>query len=146
MTKQNDFWRIKGLDEMNQQEWESLCDGCGKCCLVKLEDVDTGELSFTDIACRLLDTNTCSCTDYQKRTDRVPDCLRVTPSLAKTANWLPSTCAYRLISEGQGLRWWHPLVSGNPDTVHTAGVSVRKRVVPESQRIDPEDHIVKWPK
>ena len=131
---------------MNKEEWESLCDGCGKCCLIKLEDTDTGELKFTEIACRLLDLQACSCSDYSNRTERVPDCLRVTPELANKANWLPSTCAYRLIAEGRELLWWHPLVSGNPDTIHNAEISVRGKVLHESRQIDPEDHIVTWPK
>lgn len=139
------FWRAKSLDEMTTAEWESLCDGCARCCLIKLEDVDTGELAFTDIACRLLDLDKCTCTDYANRTTRVPDCAQVTPELARTANWLPSTCAYRLLAEGKDLYWWHPLVSGDRETVHQAGMSVRHRVLHESRRLDPEDRIVTWP-
>ena len=139
------FWKTKRLEEMDTDEWESLCDGCAKCCLLKLEDVDTGELAFTEVACRLLDLGACTCTDYPNRSVRVPDCLQVTPELAGTANWLPSTCAYKLLAEGKELPWWHPLVSGDPETVHAAGISVRHRVIHESQRIDPEDYIVTWP-
>lgn len=139
------FWRAKSLDEMTAAEWESLCDGCAKCCLIKLEDIDTGELAFTDLACRLLDLDRCTCTDYANRSERVPDCVKVTPDLARTANWLPSTCAYRLLAEGKDLYWWHPLVSGDRETVHQAGISVRHRVLHESRRLDPEDRIVTWP-
>ncbi|MEC7490094.1 MAG: YcgN family cysteine cluster protein [Pseudomonadota bacterium] len=143
-TNVRPFWRAKRLEDMDENEWESLCDGCAKCCLIKLEDVDTCELSYTNIACRLLDLHTCKCADYQNRTVRVPDCLRVTPELARTANWLPPTCAYRLIAEQKDLKWWHPLVSGDPRTVHTANISVRQKVVHESERLEPEDHIVTW--
>ncbi len=145
MADAEPFWEAKSLDEMTPEEWESLCDGCAKCCLIKLEDVDTGELAYTDVACRLLDLDECSCTDYAKRSIRVPDCLQVTPELARTADWLPSTCAYRLLAEGMELYWWHPLVSGERETVHRAGMSVRNRVIHESRRIDPEDRIVDWP-
>ena len=95
------FWKTKRLEEMDTDEWESLCDGCAKCCLLKLEDVDTGQLAFTEVACRLLDLGACTCTDYPNRSVRVPDCLQVTPELAGTANWLPSTCAYKLLAEGK---------------------------------------------
>ncbi len=145
MTDAEPFWEVKSLDEMTREEWESLCDGCAKCCLIKLEDANTGELAYTDVACRLLDLGKCSCTDYPKRSIRVPDCLQVTPELARTADWLPSTCAYRLLAEGKELYWWHPLVSGERETVHSAGISVRNRVIHESRRIDPEDRIVDWP-
>ncbi|MEX2454376.1 MAG: YcgN family cysteine cluster protein [Rhodospirillaceae bacterium] len=139
------FWRTKTLDEMTDAEWESLCDGCAKCCLLKLEDEDTGEYAFTDVACRLLDLGKCTCTDYPNRSRRIPDCVKVTPELARTAKWLPSTCAYRLLAEGGDLYWWHPLVSGDRNSVHTSGMSVRDRVIHESRRIDPEDRIVTWP-
>ena len=145
MSDAKPFWETKSIDEMNSDEWESLCDRCAKCCLIKLEDVDTGEIAFTEVVCRLLDIGTCACTDYPNRSTRVPDCLQVTPDLARTANWLPSTCAYRLIAEGRELHWGPPLVSGDRNTVLVAGISVRDRVVHESQRIDPEDHIVTWP-
>ena len=139
------FWETKSLDEMDSEEWESLCDRCAKCCLIKLEDVDSGELSFTGVACRLLDLKTCACSDYQMRSVRVSDCVRVTSDLAHDANWLPTTCAYRLLAEGTELPWWHPLISGDPQSVHDAGISVQHKVIHESQRIDPEDHIVSWP-
>ncbi|MCH7957893.1 MAG: YcgN family cysteine cluster protein [Proteobacteria bacterium] len=139
------FWRRKTLAEMTRGEWESLCDGCAKCCLDKLQDDDTGEISYTEVACRLLDLGTCRCTDYANRKRFVPDCVVLTPRTVNRLTWLPSTCAYRLISEGKDLAWWHPLVSGDPETVHRAGVSVRGRAVPEALAGDLEDHIVHWP-
>ena len=139
------FWRRKTLAEMTRSEWESLCDGCAKCCLDKLEDDDTGEIQYTEVACRLLDLGTCRCTDYSNRTRFVPDCVVLTPRTVARLTWLPSSCAYRLISEGKDLEWWHPLVSGDPETVHRAGVSVRGRAVPEAVAGDLEDHVVRWP-
>ncbi len=139
------FWRRKTLAEMTRSEWESLCDGCAKCCLDKLQDDDTGEISYTEVACRLLDLGTCRCTDYSNRTRFVPDCVVLTPRTVARLTWLPSSCAYRLISEGKDLEWWHPLVSGDPETVHRAGVSVRGRAVPEAVAGDLEDHVVHWP-
>jgi len=139
------FWRRKTLAEMTRGEWESLCDGCAKCCLAKLQDDDTGEISYTEVACRLLDLGTCRCTDYSNRTRFVPDCVVLTPRTVARLTWLPSSCAYRLISEGKDLEWWHPLVSGDPETVHRAGVSVRGRAVPEAVAGDLEDHVVRWP-
>ena len=119
------FWQVKALEEMSFEEWESLCDGCARCCLVKLEDDDTGEVYQTRLACRLLDLGTCRCSDYPHRHARVPDCVAIDAAKARTLAWLPETCAYRLIGEGKDLYWWHPLVSGDPETVHTSGVSVR---------------------
>jgi uncharacterized protein len=122
------FWRLKSLEAMSPDEWESLCDGCGRCCLVKLEDEDTGDILYTDVGCTLLDGQACRCRDYQSRQAKVPDCVRLTPEAVRTLPWLPRTCAYRLIGEGKDLYWWHPLVSGDPDSVHAAGISVRDRV------------------
>jgi uncharacterized cysteine cluster protein YcgN (CxxCxxCC family) len=139
------FWRRKGLAEMTHGEWESLCDGCAKCCLEKLEDDDTGEIRHTDIACRLLNLDTCRCTDYVNRKRFVPDCIKLTAMAVGAYRWLPSTCAYRLLDEGKDLPWWHPLVSGDPQTVHEAGISVRGRAVPEALAGDLEDHVVTWP-
>ena len=139
------FWKVKGLAEMTAREWESLCDGCGKCCLVKLEDVCTGQVSYTDVACGLLNIDTCRCCDYRNRARRVPDCVKLSPAAVNEFEWLPSTCAYRLLAEGKDLPNWHPLISGDPATVHQAGVSVKGRVISEYQVTDCEAHIVHWP-
>jgi uncharacterized protein len=139
------FWKTKSLDEMNAEEWESLCDGCGRCCLHKLRDEETDELSFTNVACRLLDLHSCRCGDYARRQLRVPDCVSLTHKALADIDWLPPSCGYRRIRDGKGLAWWHPLVSGDPDTVHQAGVSVRGRVISERRAGALEDHIVAWP-
>jgi uncharacterized cysteine cluster protein YcgN (CxxCxxCC family) len=142
------FWLAKSLEDMSASEWESLCDGCARCCLVKLEDEDTGEIHFTDIGCALLDTKSCRCLDYRQRKQRVPDCVKLTPATVRSLNWLPVTCAYRLVAEGKDLPDWHPLVSGSPDTVHEAGVSVRNKVSASESELAQEfwpDRIVKWP-
>lgn len=125
------FWEEKSLEELTPDEWEALCDGCGRCCLHKLEDTDTGEVSYTSVACRLLDLYECRCTAYAERTRLVEDCLTLTPRMVSDCAWLPGTCAYRLVLEGRPLPWWHPLISGNPETVHDAGVSLRDRAVSE---------------
>lgn len=140
------FWKTKSLAEMTQSEWESLCDGCGKCCLLKLEYEDTGAVEYTDVACRLLDPESCRCRSYRLRKALVEDCVRLTPDMVGRLSWLPATCAYRLIDEGRDLYWWHPLVSGDPETVHRAGISVRGRAVSEDTVPDEEleDHVVAW--
>jgi uncharacterized cysteine cluster protein YcgN (CxxCxxCC family) len=141
------FWEEKSLEEMTPAEWEALCDGCGRCCLMKLEDEDTGDIYVSDVRCRLLDGESCKCTDYPNRLKVVPDCIKLTPDNVRTIEWIPSTCAYRRLAEGKGLAWWHPLVSGDPETVAAVGVSVRGRTVPElSVRAGEwEDHVVDWP-
>ena len=142
------FWRLKTLEEMTSSEWESLCDGCARCCLVKLEDEDTGEIHFTDIGCKLLDAKTCRCRDYKRRKSRVPDCVALTPVVVRTLSWLPVTCAYRLVAEGKDLPDWHPLVSSSAESVHAARVSVRGRVGASEEDLPQElwpEHIVKWP-
>ena len=121
------FWRTKTMAQMTSAEWESLCDGCGRCCLNKLEEEDTKRLFYTDVACRLFDEGTCRCKDYKHRKARVSDCLQLTPKRAAEYGWLPHSCAYRRLAEGRGLAWWHPLVSGRPETMMEAGVSVRGR-------------------
>ena len=141
------FWEEKSLDEMDAREWEALCDGCGRCCLIKLEDEDTGEILTSDVHCRLLDSETCKCTDYPNRKKKVPDCIKLTPENVSKIDWIPVTCAYRRLAEGKGLAWWHPLISGDPDTVITVGVSVRARTIPEGD-VQPDDwvnHAVVWP-
>ncbi len=142
------FWRTKRLDEMNPVEWESLCDGCGRCCLVKLIDEDTEEVHFTDIGCKLFNAETCACKDYPNRQKKVPDCIKLTPREVKRIPWLPPSCAYRLVAEGKDLQWWHPLKSGRPETVHEAGVSARGRVGAMEGKIrqrDYVDRLVTWP-
>ena len=142
------FWQVKTLEEMSREEWESLCDGCARCCLVKLEDADTAEIYFTDVGCTLLDAKTCRCRDYRRRQSRVSDCVKLTPKTVRRLDWLPVTCAYRCLAEGRGLAWWHPLVSGSPDTVRQAGVSASGRVSASEDDMPAEslgERIVKWP-
>jgi hypothetical protein len=140
------FWQKKKLEEFTKEEWESICDGCGKCCLFRLEGLDKKTIYTTNVICKLFIEKTCQCGDYQNRSKLVPTCLVLTPSLIRTLDWMPITCVYRLLAEGKDLAWWHPLVSGNPDSVHQAGVSVRGKVEFE-QNIDMddlEDHVVDW--
>lgn len=126
------FWELP-LNSLKPDEWEALCDGCGKCCLNKIEYEDTGDVDFTRVACRLLDNDTCRCSSYPNRHDYVPDCIVLTPrKLKEIAWWLPSTCAYRLRAEGKPLYPWHHLISGDPETVHTAGISLRGQTVSEA--------------
>jgi uncharacterized protein len=142
------FWHAKTLEAMSPAEWESLCDGCGRCCLVKLEDEDTGAIHYTDVGCSLLDAAACRCRDYDNRQGKVPDCVRLTPDAVRTLAWLPPTCAYRLLAEGRDLYWWHPLVSGDPDTVHAAGISVRDRVAGPEEDFSIQELLhrtVDWP-
>lgn len=132
---------------MSEAEWESLCDGCGRCCLNKLEDFDTGEIFWTDVACTLLDGESCRCRKYETRFETVPDCVALTPEAVRSLAWLPPTCAYRLVAEGTNLKWWHPLRSGDPESVHRAGISVKGRTVSEDgvPVAGLEDHVVRWP-
>ena len=137
------FWQRKRLSEMTKAEWEALCDGCGKCCLNKLEDIDSGKILPTNVACRLLDTGTCRCLNYEYRKRIVHDCVVLTPENIETIPWMPGSCAYRLIAEGKPLAWWHPLVSGDPETVHQAGISVRGRAISERGLDGPlEDYVI----
>jgi uncharacterized protein len=139
------FWETTPLEEMTPEQWESLCDGCAKCCLLKLEDEDTLEIAYTNIACRQLDMGSCQCQNYAARSRLVPDCVTITPKLISQLKWMPRTCAYRRLAEGKKLAWWHPLISGSAETVHEAGISVRGRVVSERTAKDAEDYIVSWP-
>lgn len=145
MTRRKPFWKRKALSEMTEAEWESLCDGCGKCCLLKVEFEDTGEVQATSVSCRLLDRNTCRCSNYRDRKKHVPDCITLTCKEVASLSWLPSTCAYRLVAEKRDLYWWHPLVSGNEQTVHTAGISMRQRTISEDDvGEDLERYVVDW--
>ncbi|MEZ5752216.1 MAG: YcgN family cysteine cluster protein [Paracoccaceae bacterium] len=139
------FWETVPLDRMTAPEWEALCDGCGKCCLNKLEDADTGEVFFTRIACRLLDDATCRCSNYAIRKQIVPECVVLKPStLADVAYWMPKSCAYRTLHEGRALENWHPLLSGDPDSVHRAGISIRGQTLGEFEipEEDWEDYLI----
>ena len=138
------FWETLSLAEMSAAQWESLCDGCGKCCLHKLEDEDTGEVVVCNVACRLLDLDSCRCSDYAQRKRFVPDCTVLTLERIAEFRWLPETCAYRLLAEGQPLRKWHPLISGESTSVHKAGISVRGRVISETEVEDLQQHITDW--
>lgn len=142
------YWETTPLKKMTRPEWEALCDGCGKCCLNKLEDEDTGEVALTRVACRLLDDATCFCSKYEIRHQFVPECITLDAvTIQKHMYWLPQTCAYRLLSEGRPLFDWHPLISGDPETVHRAGVSMRGRTYSEFDIADEdwEDHIIEEP-
>lgn len=142
------FWEKKPLTKMSPAEWEALCDGCGKCCLNKLEDEDSGEVALTRVACRLLDDATCRCTHYENRHTFVPDCIVLKPDNLDThAYWMPKTCAYRLLWQGKSLPEWHPLISGSPDSVHAAGISVQGNTVSEFDTPfeEWEDHIIEEP-
>jgi uncharacterized cysteine cluster protein YcgN (CxxCxxCC family) len=138
------FWKTKKLTEMTTQEWESLCDGCGKCCLHKLEDEKTGNIAFTNVACKLIKLNTCRCSRYNQRTELIPACLDIKKLDIKKYNWLPSTCAYRLLNEGKELPTWHPLISGNIASVKRAGVSISSYAITESSTKNIEEHIIRW--
>ena len=131
------FWREKPLEALSEAEWESLCDGCGLCCQIRVEDEDTGEVMLTDAACRLLDLCTHRCRDYADRWRHVPDCQRITPDNVRQLHWLPHTCAYRLVAFGHDLPEWHHLVCGDPECVHTEGPSMRGYLVSEDE--------VEWP-
>jgi uncharacterized protein len=142
------FWRRKTLEEMTSPEWESLCDGCGRCCLMKLEDEDDGAVYTTDVGCRLLDKGSCRCRDYPNRRAEVPDCIQLTPDLARSLKWLPPSCAYRLVAQGKDLPWWHPLVSGRKETVVEAGISAAGRVSASEDEVGTEAlfaRMVTWP-
>ena len=133
------FWQAKRLEQMTVQEWESLCDGCGLCCLIRFEDEDSGEIIPTRVSCKLFDSQTCGCKDYENRRAYVPDCIKLTPWNIDDLLWMPKSCAYRRVHEGRDLASWHPLVSGDPESVHKAGVSIRGQTISEDVLDDPED-------
>jgi hypothetical protein len=142
------YWEDTPLSRMTRKEWEALCDGCGKCCLNKLEDADTGEVALTRVACRLFDDATCRCAHYEGRHKFVPECISLSAkNLESHLYWMPETCAYKLLWEGRPLYDWHPLISGDPETVHRAGVSVRGETLPEAtvDEDDWEDHVIEEP-
>jgi uncharacterized cysteine cluster protein YcgN (CxxCxxCC family) len=133
------FWRTKTLEEMTVAEWESLCDGCGLCCLIRFEDEDSGEITPTWVACKLFDGGACRCSNYPQRRRHVPDCIKLTPRNIPSLPWMPLSCAYRRLYEGKDLPSWHPLVTGDPESVHAAGVSVRGLTINETSLADPDD-------
>jgi len=133
------FWETKTLAEMNRIEWESLCDGCGLCCLIRFEDEDTGKITPTRVACRLFDGDACRCSDYAGRKALVPDCIKLTPANVGRLPWMPLSCAYRRLNEQRGLAAWHPLLTGDPNSVHDAGVSVRGQTINEDSLAEPDD-------
>jgi uncharacterized cysteine cluster protein YcgN (CxxCxxCC family) len=138
------FWETTSLKDMTRKQWESLCDGCALCCLHKLEDEDTEEVYYTDVHCRYMDTANCNCTVYLERQEKVPNCVWLTPNQASEFHWLPDSCAYRVLAEGRKLADWHPLISGDPNSVHEAGVSIKGKGVADNQvaEEDWEDHII----
>ena len=144
MAKKKHFWETKSLKQMTKYEWESLCDGCGKCCLHKLEDIDTGEVSISNVTCSFLDEETCNCKDYSNREKNVPDCISLDLKNIKKLQWLPETCAYRLIDEGKSLYNWHHLISGSKSTIHEYGMSVRDYSINESKLNNAEEYILEW--
>lgn len=140
------FWENFSLDQLSAPEWEALCDGCGRCCLHKLEYEDSGEIDYTRVACKLLDLSTAQCSNYPERKKHVPDCVQLTPQNIAGINWLPPTCAYRRLQEGRGLPRWHPLLSGDPLSVKKAKISVAGRVLPETAVNEDEldEHVIRW--
>ena len=146
MNAKRPFWQAKSLDQMSPDEWESLCDRCGRCCLHKLENEDSSDIYFTDVACCYLDEESCSCKHYEKRQSLAVNCLVVKPDWAERFHWLPSTCAYRLIYENKELPEWHPLVSGDKDSAHLAGISVRGRTFRDNEVAEEQliEHLITW--
>ncbi|MFT7559041.1 MAG: putative cysteine cluster protein YcgN (CxxCxxCC family) [Flavobacteriales bacterium] len=140
------FWKEKTLEQMNDSEWESLCDGCALCCLVKLEDEDSGDIAYTDVVCKYLNMDDCSCTDYKNRSVNVPECVSLNLERIQNFHWLPETCAYRLVSQGDDLPAWHHLITGEKATVHVYGPSVKDRAIVETQ-VHPDelqDRVLFW--
>jgi hypothetical protein len=147
MQDQSDaFWKKIALQDMSVEQWESLCDGCAKCCLIKLQDEETDEVAYTNVVCRYMDENSCRCTEYQERNRLVPNCVWLKPEMVEEFFWLPETCAYRLVAEKTDLPAWHYLISGSRETVHEAEASVKHKSINESHvhEDDLEDYIVHW--
>ena len=144
----NNFWQQKKLVEMNRQEWESLCDGCAKCCLIKLQDDETDEVAYTNIVCQYMDEKNCQCIEYQDRNTLVPRCVWLKPEMVDEFFWLPDTCAYRLVSEGRDLPSWHHLISGSSETVHQQGISIKNKVINERfvHNEDEQEYVIHWVK
>jgi uncharacterized cysteine cluster protein YcgN (CxxCxxCC family) len=143
-TQTAPYWETKALKDMSKQEWDGLCDGCGLCCLHKVEDEDSGAIAFSPVACLMLDIDSCQCKDYKNRKTHVPDCVSLNYRTVPTIGWLPESCAYRLLAEGQPLEPWHPLISGDPETVHAAGISLRGKAISEEGLHDIENYIEDW--
>ncbi len=143
-SSETPFWVRKPLAQLTPAEWESLCDGCAKCCLHRFEDEETREIQFTNVCCRYLDQSDCRCSDYPNRSRNVPECVTITLAVLEDPYWLPESCAYRLLAEGKPLPNWHPLVSGDPDSVVHSGNSVGGRVISELEADDLEYHIIDW--
>lgn len=140
------FWETKSLAEMTEAEWEALCDGCARCCLHKLEDIDTGQLAYTGIRCRYLIESACRCSDYPNRSKLMPNCIPLRRADVAGLTWLPGTCAYRLLAAGEPLPRWHPLISGRAESVHEAGISIRGKTVSD-EFVHPDgydEHIIHW--
>jgi uncharacterized protein len=138
------FWETIPLAAMTPEQWESLCDGCGKCCLEKFEEEDTGEIIYSRVACAMLDLETCRCSDYANRSSRMPDCITLVPAVLNNSKWLPETCAYRLLAEGQPIPTWHPLITGDPDSVLLAGQSLFGRAIRPGPGTNPLMHLIEW--
>ena len=139
-----DFWKIKSLEQMTSAEWESICDGCAKCCIFKFEDDETERILQTDVVCKLLDLSSCSCTKYGKRNQLVPDCITITAENILQLKWMPSSCSYRLLAEGKDLPMWHPLITKDSKSTPLAGKTVQGNVVSESEVDDIEERIIGW--
>ena len=144
MSETERFWEMKPLSALTRAEWESLCDGCAKCCLHRFEDMESQEIQFTNVCCRYLDQDSCRCTDYARRSVNVPDCVTITLEVLEQPYWLPATCAYRLLAEGRPLPAWHPLISGDPVSVLLAGHSVAGLVISEEDVDRLEHHLIDW--
>ena len=144
MSDERPFWETTSLHHMTAEQWESLCDGCAKCCLEKFEEEETGRIVYSQVACTLLDLGTCRCRDYANRARQVSDCVTLTTAELARPQWLPETCAYRRLAEGRPLPRWHPLITGDPASVVEAGHSVRGRVIAPGPRIEPLMHLIDW--